>query len=50
MACEERGEGMEKEAPTLEQAEAGMAEMSERYRKGGDLYVSVVNQGVDSPA
>ena len=27
------------EGPTLEEAEAGMAEMSERYRDGGDLYV-----------
>ena len=26
---------------TLEEAEAGMAEMSERYREGGDLYVPV---------
>ena len=28
-------------APTLAEAEAGMAKMSERYREGGDLYVAV---------
>jgi phosphomethylpyrimidine synthase len=26
--------------PTLAEAEAGMAEMSEKYREGGDLYVA----------
>ena len=31
-----QGEGEASAAPTLEEAEAGMAEMSEPYRKGGD--------------
>ena len=32
--------GVELQAPTLEEAEAGMAAMSERYRDGGnELYI-----------
>ena len=31
--------GAEDKVPTPEEAEAGMAAMSERYREGGDLYV-----------
>ena len=36
------------QAPTLEEAEAGMAEMSERYREGGnELYVGAGGQEHD---
>jgi hypothetical protein len=31
--------GAQRSAHAAEDAEAGMAEMSERYRKGGDLYL-----------
>jgi hypothetical protein len=35
-------------AKALAKAEAGMAEMSEHYRDGGDLYVPARNENVAS--